>query len=513
MSYDPRNINQMYEQYSRTHGGSSNKGSTYDETPQTITRGLGTPLGRSFSTRDDDDDDKKDDVGGVRSFFSDVFSLFTSSGAEPKEPPSFEGSSVYDRKEFKPITYDPTENRITVTGYNPNTAMRSSDEIMGDVDTMFDRSDDAGYTPDPALGSTYDEVKEQDKPPTTIEDAINTAIENTIPTAGYKVKRGDTLSEIAQATGRTVRELQQLNDITDPRKMQAGSTLKIPVQTAQDIEVVEGARSMSELRPLRTANQSMMTGSQREYEPETGFEGMGPDPSVGKGIMTPRSSEGFGGMGPDPSVDEGMTFDKMKKDFVEGYLVGHEGTKAHKSLEGGKDTAAFGVKNALGLKRSDYESDKDFATAVALKHYDQTKKDFIFDFVWDELGEAGRYALADLHYNAGTVGSSAVKGTAKEAITNTLNYVGMTTKDGTKASLLSLSKRRAENWNKAADSLGLDKIDKIQQMPRSGGGTVINYLNEKGDVIHQVSSGRKPVTLNKDGTYKELTETKEVEIK
>ena len=292
MSYDPRNINQMYEQYGRTHGGSSNKGSTYDETPQTITRGLGTPLGRSFSTRDDDDD-KKDDVGGVKSFFSNVFSLFTSSGAEPKEPPSFEGSSVYDRKEFNPIAtarYDPSESRITV-GYDPRKPIRSSDEIMGDIDAMFDRSDDAGYTPDPALGSTYDEVKEQDRPPTTIEDAINTAIENTIPTAGYKVKKGDTLSEIAQATGRTVKELQQLNDITDPRKMQAGSTLKIPVQTAQDKEVVEGARSMSELRPLRTANQSMMTGSQREYEPEIGEDSqsvLGYDdvPQTVRGLMS-----------------------------------------------------------------------------------------------------------------------------------------------------------------------------------------------------------------------------------
>jgi len=140
----------MYKQYGRTHGGSSNKGSTYDETTQTITRGLGTPLNRSFNTRDDDDN-KKDDVGGVKSFFSDVFSLFTRSGAEPKEPPSFEGSSVYEREEFKPITYDPTENRITVTGYNPNTAMRSSDEIMGDVDAMLDRSQAAGYISRPGI--------------------------------------------------------------------------------------------------------------------------------------------------------------------------------------------------------------------------------------------------------------------------------------------------------------------------------------------------------------------------
>ena len=513
-NYDPRSISQMYEQYGKTHGGSSSSGSTYDEVPQTIKQGLGTPLNQSFNTGSDDDDDKPNET---KSFFENVFSWFNASGAEPRKPERYDGSSLYSRDEFKPIKYDPSTNTTSVTGYDPGTPMRSGDDIMTDVDAMLDRSDDAGYTPDPALGSTYDEVKDQNRPPVTIEDAINTAIENTIPTEGYKVQRGDTLSEIAQATGRTVKELQELNNITDPRKMQAGSTLRIPVQTAQDKEVVAGATKMSDLKPLRTSNQSMMTGDQREYAPETGFEGMGPDPSTGQpvqGLMTkPISSEGFGGMGPDPSVDEGITFDKMKKDFVEGYLVGHEGTKAHKSLEGGKDTAAFGVKNSLGLKRSDYESDKDFATAVALKHYDQTEKDFIFDFVWDELGEAGRYALTDLHYNTGTVGSSAVKGTAKEAMTNTLNYVGMTTKDGTKASLLSLSKRRAENWNKAADDLGLDKVDKIQQMPRAGGGTIINYLNEKGDVIHQVSSGRKPVTLNKDGTYKELTETKEVEIK
>ena len=43
--------------------------------------------------------------------------------------------------------------------------MRSSDEIMGDVDTMLDRSQDAGYISRPGI---YDEVKEEDRPPTTI---------------------------------------------------------------------------------------------------------------------------------------------------------------------------------------------------------------------------------------------------------------------------------------------------------------------------------------------------------
>ena len=288
-NYDPRSISQMYEQYGKTHGGSSSSGSTYDEVPQTIKQGLGTPLNQSFNTGSDDDDDKPNKT---KSFFENVFSWFNASGAEPRKPERYDGSSLYSRDEFKPIKYDPSTNTTSVTGYDPGTPMRSGDDIMTDVDAMLDRSDDAGYTPDPALGSTYDEVKDQKRPPVTIEDAINTAIENTIPTEGYKVQRGDTLSEIAAAIGRTDKELQELNNIKDPRKMQAGSTLRIPVQTAQDKEIVAGATKMSDLKPLRTANQSMMTGDQREYAPETGFEGMGPDPSTGqpvRGLMTPTS--------------------------------------------------------------------------------------------------------------------------------------------------------------------------------------------------------------------------------
>ncbi len=303
----------------------------------------------------------------------------------------------------------------------------------------------------------------------------------------YTIQSGDTLSEIAEERGTTVQVLQKLNNIEDKDKdtIYAGDKIKVPPKPENTIRISTSGDENKNL--LEKALEYFGYGK----EDPTGFEGMGPDPA-----------EQFAE----------MNVGKIKTDYVDGYLKGHEGVKAHASLEGGKDTAAYGVKNSLGLKRSDYKSDRDFAAAVALKHYNQTKNDFIFDFVWDELGEAGRYALTDLHYNVGTVGSSAVKGTAKEAITNTLNYIGMTTKDGTKASLLSLSKRRAENWNKAAKDLGLDKIDKIQQMPRAGGGTIIKYLNAEGDVIHQVSSGRKPITLRKNGTYKKLTATKEVKI-
>lgn len=339
-NYDPRSISQMYEQYGRTHGGSSGSGSTYDEVPQTLTKGLGTPLNQSFNTGSDDDDDKPNET---KSFFENVFSWFNASGAEPRKPERYDGSSLYSRDEFKPIKYDPSTNTTSVTGYDPGTPMRSGDDIMSDVDAMLDRSDDAGYTPDPALGSTYDEVKDQNRPPVTIEDAINTAIENTIPTEGYKVQRGDTLSEIAAATGRTVEELKQLNNITDPRKMQAGSTLRIPVQTAQDKEIVAGATKMSDLKPLRTANQSMMTGDQRDYAPEdlSGFSGMGPDPSEGQPIIKGLMSKADDDMGlpyTRSDAEKEIALEPMFK-FIEkgegGYNASNRGTLEGKGIQGG----------------------------------------------------------------------------------------------------------------------------------------------------------------------------------
>jgi LysM repeat protein len=44
----------------------------------------------------------------------------------------------------------------------------------------------------------------------------------------YKVKKGDTLSEIAARFGTTVKVLQELNDIEDPRLLKIGQILKLP---------------------------------------------------------------------------------------------------------------------------------------------------------------------------------------------------------------------------------------------------------------------------------------------
>ena len=52
----------------------------------------------------------------------------------------------------------------------------------------------------------------------------------------YKIKKGDTLSEIAKKYGTTVSTLASINNIKDVNKIYAGDTLKIPVNNSSYIE-------------------------------------------------------------------------------------------------------------------------------------------------------------------------------------------------------------------------------------------------------------------------------------
>ena len=48
------------------------------------------------------------------------------------------------------------------------------------------------------------------------------------PTMQYKIRQGDTLSEIAQRFGTTVDDLARHNNIADPNRIRAGQTIEIP---------------------------------------------------------------------------------------------------------------------------------------------------------------------------------------------------------------------------------------------------------------------------------------------
>ncbi|HEY4633902.1 MAG TPA: LysM peptidoglycan-binding domain-containing protein [Candidatus Limnocylindrales bacterium] len=64
--------------------------------------------------------------------------------------------------------------------------------------------------------------------PSSAPEATPEPPEATSKPETYKVKRGDTLSEIAAEYGTTARKLMKLNDITDPTKLRVGQVLELP---------------------------------------------------------------------------------------------------------------------------------------------------------------------------------------------------------------------------------------------------------------------------------------------
>ncbi|MCY8809835.1 N-acetylmuramoyl-L-alanine amidase [Bacillus atrophaeus] len=60
-------------------------------------------------------------------------------------------------------------------------------------------------------------------------------------TSSYQVKKGDTLSAIAKASGVSVKQLQSWNNISDPNKIKAGQVLKINQTQAKSAPVSESA--------------------------------------------------------------------------------------------------------------------------------------------------------------------------------------------------------------------------------------------------------------------------------
>jgi len=214
--------------------------------------------------------------------------------------------------------------------------------------------------------------------------------------------------------------------------------------------------------------------------------------------------------GVQPTDGKDTELNTYTNDFANVYLTQHEGLQEHKSLEGGKDTEALGVKFSLGLKREDYTSDSEYAAAVAIKHRDKAKSKFS-ESEWNELPQSVKYAITDLHYNVGKIGSTADKDTTVNKMENTLEFVGMTTKDKKRVSLISLAKRRAWNWNKAAADMGVSEIAKIKQIPIKGG-TKFEYLDSSDNVVYSFSNNRTPVKLDSTGKATTLTTTREINL-
>jgi len=216
------------------------------------TRGLG-------SRTDPVTPDVDEDVGGIKSFMDNIFNWFNSSGAsEPKMPPSYDGSSVYERSEFdiRPTPVTRSVLDAAPTGYDPY-GIDTLNFGKG-VDT---NTDTAPETPETAKTDVFDPLNMKEKvqrdsetpglmtPPSAEQPSVTNQrddIQRTVasvlsssPDVPYVIQAGDTLSEIAAKTGTTVKELQKLNKIKKADEIFTGNELIIPsnksTKTKEDI--------------------------------------------------------------------------------------------------------------------------------------------------------------------------------------------------------------------------------------------------------------------------------------
>ena len=240
--------------------------------PEAKAMGLGSPTNRA--NKRDDDDDK--DVGGIGRLFAKFFGAAEENGLEFTTPDRKPKPSIYDTDSMKPIDFDAMNKRIDdAVNYDLAEPMRFN----------FDQDEQAK--------STYDEVQplegvDEYKARKATADAINKAIKgildsdkeaikNTVAPQSkeYKIKEGDTLSQISRREGVSVDDLVKINGIKDKNMIYAGASLIIP--KPQEVEQVKDyilrVSTRGDEDPQRKFNQSGVPLDQRVFEPELG-EGM-----------------------------------------------------------------------------------------------------------------------------------------------------------------------------------------------------------------------------------------------
>ena len=183
-------------------------------------------------------------------------------------------------------------------------------------------------------------------------------------------------------------------------------------------------------------------------------------------------------------------------DSFMGRLAGFEGTKAHTSLEGGKTTGAFGIKDAKGLVRLPREDDKEFARRVVGVHKKEVEGK-IGRKEWLALPEGVKQAVLDLKFNVGSLGSKLIGaakkgGDPKSVMLETLDTVSSTMlsakgdfKKGDKVVSPGLAKRRAAGWNLAFPDRKIEEVEFEQK----GSRTKVTYLADDGEVFSYTTKG------------------------
>ena len=218
-------------------------GSTYDEVPQTITTGLG-----SRKTQTSKDEDMSMGTKIDRAFVKVMTSLIPDF-SPPKQQSVFP-LQVYGGPLFTVPTPTPVDIQELDAAARDTTRTFAPPSMDAPTLPTTTIDSDVGVTTPKGLMSPP--TMTQPKAPEGLMGIPRAlAKASAVPTAAYQVQSGDTLSEIAAATGTTVKELADLNQISDVDVIETGADIQIPIKRLEDEAVVTQATSMEDLKPIK----------------------------------------------------------------------------------------------------------------------------------------------------------------------------------------------------------------------------------------------------------------------
>lgn len=289
--------------------------------------GLGAPTTKVEPEEDDRNLDQK------------IYDFFVGAGAdmEPKEEEPMYMMDFYGGPMFVVPEPAPVERQVLSSPFDEYNV--ETYNFGGYYDTR-DTSPSIGSTVDPDMqdprrGLMAAPTMSQPSTPEELTDVPRAlAMSAAVPTKTYTIKSGDTLSEIARDNNTTVKALMSLNtQIEKADEIDAGATIQLPLSDTQ-AALRRGLGSEKDMSGVQVAStdpefkfyQSGVPLDQRIFEPEdtTGFGGMGPDPSTGQGIMTPRSSV--------PTIENSLSDDDLGIPDTDNYMGYLPSTPAQKVL-------------------------------------------------------------------------------------------------------------------------------------------------------------------------------------
>jgi LysM repeat protein len=325
MTYDPKfSQKQMYDQYGRSRNTTTSKPNPGKQFADSMKAGGGgrnmSGIGAkppSFGGGQDNNPnrDESENKSTIRKVYENVVEKFKSYGADEPKDVIVDGKRVYQGPAFR--GYDPTTRIGNFGGEygkkNYFLGMESfptyprtdvSPTLPPSTINIFGTNTDnprlnmfgvnRGFTggPDPLELSVSPEM------PSNMDAKTRALSQGIIPTeVDYTIKKGDTLSQIAQDRGTTVQVLQQLNNIPDSEKdtIFAGDTIKVPVKKAKtykDVDdnlYVSSGQIMSDaIDPDSQYYQSTVPEKDRTYD-EGDF--LDNNPQTRQGLMVPQGQQ------------------------------------------------------------------------------------------------------------------------------------------------------------------------------------------------------------------------------